>query len=222
MIYYEIDGFYANHRKYVISRSYAQLRGTKVSDGILCEPIEKNEDIPATMSYASNPLTATDTAYPCGLIGKYRFTDRFSMAGGDVSTIDTSGIAHSIDKDTKFKNIDESESIQWLDFTDEHLMVWYQMESFPKFIKRYGKVDGTMAKGNYTITVDSQWDTKQFKAKKSIYLSEVNGLGGTNVFLGVVFIVLSVLVALIIVAIIILEFTKGSKPSHYSLDNLKW
>lgn len=96
------------------------------------------------------------------------------------------------------------------------------MESFPKFVKLYGKIDGTMSKGNYTVTVTNQWDTKQFKTKKALYLSTVNGLGGTNVFLGAIFISIAFVVAMIIVAIIILEFTKGSKASHYSLDNLKW
>lgn len=96
------------------------------------------------------------------------------------------------------------------------------MESFPKFIKLYGSVSGKMEKGNYTVTVTDQWDTKSIKAKKAIYLSTTNGLGGTNIFLGVVFLVMAFVIIIIMVAIVILEFTRGSKPSHYSIDNLKW
>ena len=225
-IYYRIDGFYANHRKYVKSRSYKQLRGDSVGKGTVsefCSPIMENEDIPANESYTGNALNATDLAYPCGLIGKYRFTDNFTISGNSGAIeIKTDDIAHSNDKNMKFKNTGKAEEIQWLDFEQQRLMVWYQMESFPDFVKLYGKISGKMAKGNYTVTVNDQWDTKQFKANKSIYLSTTNGLGGTNIFLGVVFLVLSFVVISIMITILILEFTRAAKPDHYSIDNLKW
>lgn len=206
-IYYKIENFYANHRKYVKSRSYDQLRGDSVSKGTVsefCDPIMENEDIPVTMSYAGNALNSTELAAPCGLIGKYRFTDVFAISGGPSTVnISTTGIAHSNDKDSKFKNHGNSEEIQWLDYSKERMMVWYQMESFPQFIKLYGKVSGKMEKGNYTVTVTDQWNTKSFKTEKSIYLSTVNGLGGTNVFLGVIFLILSFLVLSLIFTIII-------------------
>ena len=160
-----------------------------------CSPIMENKDIPVNKSYTGSPLNSTKLTSPCGLIGKYRFTDVFNISGeSNHIGIKTTGIAHSNDKNIKFKNNGNSEEIQWLDLEKERLMVWYQMESFPKFIKLYGKISGKMAKGNYTVTVSEQWDTKVFKAKKSIYLSTVNGLGGTNIFLGVAFLALAFLV----------------------------
>jgi hypothetical protein len=226
-IYYEIGNFFANHRKFVKSRSYMQLRGNKVSKGDVkefCDPIIENKEVPVTLSYTGVSLKPDDIAYPCGLIGKYRFTDTFSIVGPDSSTliIDSSGIAHKNDKKYKFKNTGQNGQIQWLDFEEQRLMVWYQMESFPKFTKLYGEIDQTMKKGTYTITVSNQWDTKSFKAEKFIYFSTINGLGGTNVFLGVVFIILCFFVLVIMGIIIGLEFTRGSKPSHYSIENLKW
>ena len=143
MVYYKMGNFYANHRKYVKSRSYPQLRGEGVSKGAVsefCSPIMENSDIPVTVSYVNNPLVDDDLAYPCALIGMYRFTDRFAMAHANTTAviIDSGDIAHSNDKDKKFKNQGNSEYVQWLDFEDQHLMVWYQMESFPDFIKTYG------------------------------------------------------------------------------------
>ena len=188
-IYYKMGNFYANHRKYVMSRSYEQLRGEKVSKGDVkefCDPILANKDIPTNMSYTGNALNDNDLAYPCGLIGKYRFTDRFAFMNSNSTTIpiDSSTIAHTNDKDLKFKNVKNSENIQWLDHEQQHLMVWYQMESFPDFIKFYGKMNGKLPKGDYTVTVSDLWDTKAIKAEKYLYISTVNDLGGTNVFLG--------------------------------------
>lgn len=99
-------------------------------------------------------------------------------------TIDSGDIAQKNDRDYRFGNQNNGEDIQWLDVEDQHIMVWYQMESFPDFIKAYGKIDGKLEKGDYTVTVSDIWDTKSIKAKKSLYFTTINGLGGTNVFLG--------------------------------------
>mmetsp|Transcript_3993 Transcript_3993/g.4627 ORF Transcript_3993/g.4627 Transcript_3993/m.4627 type:complete len:275 (+) Transcript_3993:167-991(+) len=225
-IYYQIEGFYANHRKYVKSRSYKQLRGDGVGRGDVseyCSPIMENKDIPVTQSYTGSALNSTDLAYPCGLIGKYRFTDVFTITGSSAPiVIKMDDIAHSNDKKMKFKNSGNSKDTQWLDFEEQRLMVWYQMESFPDFIKLYGKVSGKMEKGNYTVMVDNQWDTKQIKAQKSIYFSTTNGLGGTNLFLGICFLIVAFIVMIIMLMIMIFECTRASKANHYSLDNLKW
>uniref|UniRef100_A0A7S3JAK5 Cell cycle control protein 50A n=1 Tax=Euplotes harpa TaxID=151035 RepID=A0A7S3JAK5_9SPIT len=226
-----MNNFYVNHRKYVKSRSYDQLRGSSASKSSVdkfCTPIIENIDIPVNVSFTGMKLNDTDLAYPCGLIGKYRFTDRFELrdANNTVISIDSGDIANSVDVNDKFKNFNNPGSKQWLDFEDQHLMVWYQMESFPFFRKFYGKIKpasgSTLAKGKYTMTVKDQWDTKQFKGEKYLYFSTINGLGGTNMFLGVVFIVVAILVLAVMATILIFECVKGSKPSHYSLDNLAW
>lgn len=189
-IYYKIGNFFANHRDYVKSRSYKQLRGEKVAKGdveLFCDPILDNEDIPVTKSYTGKSLKPKDLAYPCGLIGKYRFTDIFMVKDSSMNEIkiESGSIAHTNDKKFKFKNLGDSDKdIQWLDHEEQRLMVWYQMESFPNFIKLYGKIEGTLEKGEYTITVDDIWDTKSIKAEKYLYISTINAFGGTNVFLG--------------------------------------
>jgi len=46
-VYYQLDNFYQNHRRYVKSRSFAQLQGTYLTADKLadCDPIIKNKDL---------------------------------------------------------------------------------------------------------------------------------------------------------------------------------
>ncbi len=46
-VYYQLDNFYQNHRRYVKSRSFAQLQGTYLTTDKLtdCDPIIKNRDL---------------------------------------------------------------------------------------------------------------------------------------------------------------------------------
>ena len=70
-----------------------------------------------------------DDLSPCGLKAKYLFTDSFQLFGGEVEEdgsksvnvtsqieIDERNIAHSVDRDAKFKKADNGK--QWLDVTN--------------------------------------------------------------------------------------------------------
>uniref|UniRef100_A0A6A7G478 ALA-interacting subunit 3-like n=1 Tax=Hirondellea gigas TaxID=1518452 RepID=A0A6A7G478_9CRUS len=59
-VYYQLDNFYQNHRRYVKSRSDAQLRGEDPDSLSACEPLEKE---------------GGKTLYPCGLIAHSFFSD---------------------------------------------------------------------------------------------------------------------------------------------------
>lgn len=57
-------------------------------------------------------------------------------------------------------------------------MVWYQMESFPSFVKLWAKINQDLKKDVvYTISINNQWDVSSFKGEKYIYLSTVNAFG---------------------------------------------
>ena len=60
------------------------------------------------------------TANPCGLIAKSVFNDTYSMqnAAGDQVSIDDQNIAWDSDKENKFVNAENWESVQWLNVTD--------------------------------------------------------------------------------------------------------
>lgn len=65
-VYYELDNFYQNHRRYVKSRSDRQLRGDVVSESQLsdCEPKLKDGD---------------KFLWPCGLIAHSFFNGLFNI-----------------------------------------------------------------------------------------------------------------------------------------------
>ena len=84
------------------------------------EPIEKNKDVSTTLTNLNGAtLTQTDDANPCGLIAKYLFTDTYTLyQSGTQITIDESGIAHSIDKNSRFQRPANYQTIQWADTGD--------------------------------------------------------------------------------------------------------
>lgn len=86
--YYEIDGYFQNHRKYAKSRNLEQLKGNYLSESELttCSPIIKMKDleIDIQLGYATN-LDDDDAAMPCGLIASSLFNDTFSIEGIDIS-----------------------------------------------------------------------------------------------------------------------------------------
>ncbi len=111
-IYYELKNFYANHRNFVKSRSFKQLRGV---DGLTvnqlgkCDPIKQVKDLGQENAYISvggSKLAPEAPANPCGLIAKYRFNDVFvrliDQTSGVAIAIDDTNIAHSVDKNYKF------------------------------------------------------------------------------------------------------------------------
>ncbi|MCQ2821173.1 MAG: CDC50/LEM3 family protein [archaeon] len=213
MIYYELDGFYQNHRMYVKSRNDDQLNGKSFSvkkmekDGG-CDPIVKNKDIGelADESWDGDPLDPEDIAIPCGLIAKSVFTDGFELYHeddgkmGDLVEIDETNIAWPADK-KKFKNVDLSK--QWMDMENEHFIVWMRPAGLSNFRKLWGRVRGESLLGNYIMKVYNNYDVSPYKGKKFIVLSTANGFGGKNKFLAYSYIVVGTLCILLVVAFLI-------------------
>ena len=82
-IYYQLENFYANHRNFVKSRSYPQLRGNVESSAVLggvCDPVTLMSDLGDSipkLALDNTPLNTNSVAYPCGLIAKYFFNDTY-------------------------------------------------------------------------------------------------------------------------------------------------
>lgn len=103
LVYYQIENFYQNHRKYYHSRDDSQLLGSTFQDPNSiaakdCEPLNKlknkeNKDIKLN---------------PCGLIANTLFNDVFTLTGGNNTDGETlvmleEGIAWESDVQFKFK-----------------------------------------------------------------------------------------------------------------------
>lgn len=225
-IYYRIDNFYSNHRNFVKSRSYKQLRGEVLGTGDLadCDPVIKMKDLDSQTVLSGATLGENKPANPCGLIAKYMFNDRYDLSSLGI-TVSEKGIAHDVDKESKFKHADTSkgyEEVQYRDVEDEHLMVWFQMETFPSFIKLWAHGKGTLKKGTYQIEIENNFDVEEFNAKKYIYLSEVNDFGGANSFMGIAFLVVAALVAAIMIGFVVLYMTRLRGKDVYNTENMEW
>ena len=81
-VYYELENFYQNHRRYVQSLSPDQLKGNYLSVDELkdCSPVKRNKDLgEKVVSVSGKILKPEDPAIPCGLVAKSFFNDTFKL-----------------------------------------------------------------------------------------------------------------------------------------------
>ncbi|KAH7484774.1 hypothetical protein KRP22_005938 [Phytophthora ramorum] len=140
-LYYQLDNFYQNHRRYVQSRSDAQLRGDATASTSDCSPLTTTGGgMSKYNSTAEDAIGSNSTDYtlmPCGLIANSLFNDIFWVnkltTGGKtyyqndtyegktlVNLVDQTGIAWKSDVETKFQNIDLAD----LSDADSTMLLW--------------------------------------------------------------------------------------------------
>lgn len=197
MVYYQLDNFYQNHRRYVKSKSNKQLAGEDIQPEDLksdCDPVYLNSQLGSNilLSLSKKPLDPNGPANPCGLIAKSFFNDRyvFASATGNIP-INEKGIAWESDINLKYKKMDKpnADDFYWLDPLDEHFMVWMRPAGLPNFRKLWGKIEQDLTPGKYTITFENNYKI-DYGGKKYFVISTVNAFGGKNSFLGISYIVI--------------------------------
>ena len=222
MVYYQLDGFYQNHRRYVKSKSDDQLNGKDISfeamkDSQDCDPVITNKEMGKTQSITGATLAENDVAIPCGLIAKSFFDDKFHDwkiidSFGDISNlkVDETNIAWKADKELKYKNVDKAR--QWIDMTDEHFIVWMRPAGLPNFRKLWGRITDTDLKAGsqIVVTINNNFDVSSFNGKKYLILSTVNAFGGKNSFLGISYIVLGG-ISIILAVVFVIGYNLHSK-----------
>lgn len=220
MIYYQLNGFYQNHRRYVKSKSDEQLNGKVFSVEEMrnsqdCDPAVTNAEMNKTKSCdpAVN-LDPKEIAIPCGLIAKSYFNDKFTnwKINGESFSPDEKDIAWKADKELKYKNIDLKK--QWIDMTDEHFIVWMRPAGLPNFRKLWGRIKDRDLEENskVEVTIENNFDVSAFNGKKFLILSTVNAFGGKNSFLGISYIVLGG-ISIILAVVFIIGYNLHSKKN---------
>ena len=202
-VYYQLNGFFQNSRRYVKSKETDQLTGDDISVHDQCEPAEKNKEMGFSSSQTALDGSALDPeayAVPCGLMAKTFFNDTFSFSIGSTDlTVDETNIA--FDKDKKLYDENPDRSKQWMDMTNEHFLVWMRPSGLPNPKKLWGRIDRDLKQGEkIDIVINNNYDVSHYKGKKKIVLSNATKFGGKNKFLGISYIVvgaLSILCAII-------------------------
>lgn len=203
-IYYKLTNFYQNHRKYVSSFDIRQLKGEAVdADDLVseCKPLKESDG---------------KAIYPCGLIANSLFNDTISLSLNNTSNKNDSyeltnkGISWSTDrkryKKTKYNASQIVPPPNWSKkypdgYTDdnipdvstwEELQVWMRTAGLPKFYKLAAKNEtSTLKKGTYETTVELNYPVQIFGGSKSYILTTNSIIGGRNMSLGIVYLIVA-------------------------------
>ncbi|KAI5574588.1 hypothetical protein POPTR_010G173900v4 [Populus trichocarpa] len=209
-VYYQLDNFYQNHRRYVKSRSDEQLKSaSKENDTSSCEP--------------EDTATGRGAIVPCGLIAWSLFNDTYSFSRLNQSlTVNKKGIAWKSDKEKRFgkdvfpKNFQGGGLVGGARLDpltrlsdQEDLMVWMRTAALPTFRKLYGKIEVDLdAKEVINVTLGNNYNTYSFNGKKKLVLSTTSWIGGRNDFLGIAYLTVGMICFALSMGFTIVYFVK--------------
>ncbi|XP_028800603.1 ALA-interacting subunit 1-like [Neltuma alba] len=219
-VYYQLDNFYQNHRRFVKSRDDKQLRNKADEKGSSsCEP---------ELNYDGKPIV------PCGLIAWSLFNDTFSLSANNKTLlIDKKNIAWKSDKTKRFgsdvypKNFQQGNLIGGAKLNEsiplseqEDLMVWMRTAPLSSFRKLYGKIETDLeVNDELDIVIQNNYNTYSYGGKKVLVLSTTTWIGGRNDFVGMACLAiggLSLLFELVFMSMHVMKPRPLGDPSYLS------
>ncbi|KAH3670688.1 hypothetical protein OGAPHI_001203 [Ogataea philodendri] len=228
-LYYKLTNFYQNHRKYVESYDWQQLRGKAVEHDAVnskCDP----------MRYRDGKIV-----YPCGLVANSMFNDTFSSLSaqsGDDYEFSSEGIAWSSDlslyRESQYDVADIVPPENWMQrypngYTkadlaalakDERFMNWMKTAALPSFMKLYGRSDTTLKQGTYAVDIGLNYEVAIFGGTKSVILSTSSVLGGRHLSLGICYLIVGGLSVVFMLAFLVKHLFTRKQTDHAFLDGL--
>lgn len=235
-LYYKLTNFYQNHRTYVESYDWNQLRGEAVS----------LDDI----SDKCKPMIHRDgkIIYPAGLVANSMFNDTFSNITSTDSSSDSeeynfqeTGIAWKSDlsvyKTSEYNVSDIVPPINWIEaypngYTEddlvnlaknEHFMNWMKTAALPTFMKLYGKnteSNNVLSSGTYKIQIVMNYPVTIFGGTKRVVITTSSVVGGRHMALGICYLVAGGLSVLFMMIFLLKQLLSRNKREHAFLDSL--
>ena len=204
---YKLTNFHQNHRRFMTSKSSDQLMGKYV-----------NYD---EMSDCSNLRSTNGTEIPetwilpCGLAAVSFFNDTYKISNETLYPFSDEGIAWKSDTKYLFKDLNSKYQTgeRWLEkFTDfeggqtnEHFIVWMRTAAAPTVINLYSICKNcTIPAGKFNITITSNYPNDYFyKGEKHVILTTESMIGAKNLFLGISYTLLSLVLLVVAIALLV-------------------
>ncbi|NXF92257.1 CC50C protein, partial [Eubucco bourcierii] len=209
-MYYGLQNFYQNHRRFMMSRSDAQLLGQNAKIQQYCAPFATYQN--------GTPMA------PCGAIANSMFNDTIELFYSLNSSVIQvpllkTGNCWWTDKNVKFRNPKSynlssafagtarppywQKPVYMLDVEDERnngyvnedFVIWMRVSAFATFrnlyrrVQRVGQFAHGLPAGNYTFNISYNFPVTKFKGRKHVILSTVVWSGGSSQFLGIAYVV---------------------------------
>ncbi|ODV85109.1 hypothetical protein CANARDRAFT_7762 [[Candida] arabinofermentans NRRL YB-2248] len=230
-LYYKLTNFYQNHRKYVESYDWQQLRGKAVA-------YDDVESDCSPMRYRDSKII-----YPCGLVANSMFNDTFAnpvnTETDEEYEFSAKGIAWASDlslyKTSKYNVSEIVPPEGWLEkypdgyteedleniASDERFMNWMKTAALPSFMKLYGRnTTSSLQAGTYTMDIGCNYPVSIFGGTKSVVISTSTILGGRHMAIGICYLIVGGISVVFMLAFLVKQLFTRKQTDHSFLDGL--
>ena len=241
-MYYGLERFFQNHRKYIGSRKDNQFHGAgrvSYASTSVCDPFR---------SYGGSK-SVTMVYSPCGKVAYSMFNDTFILSKQDVNNTivcDTveelgcskKGIAWPVDVKRVFTKPKNETVTNWRypntyynesthvipQIDDEDFMVWMRTATLSKFFKLHRIIRSTIPNGTYNLEITQNFPVSEFNGKKLIMLTTKSWMGGKNLFFAIAYTVVGgicFVLATLLVCLSVVKLVRAPIMSQLKKEDLK-